>query len=99
VEPDDELAALEAWEAHLRQVLRFPFEARVVESQEYGPLRAGDKVAVQGITGVADSYGVIVTVRHRRGTYDFPLCDLDATVKGSPNYRFVQDYAVWFGNR
>jgi len=99
VKADDEWAAFLAWDAHLRQVLRFPFAAEVAEYQEHGPLRAGDKVEVQRITDVVDMYGVIVAVRHKRGSYHFPLCDLEATDKGSANHGFVQEYAVWFANR
>jgi len=100
VKADDEWAAFQAWETHLRQVLRFPLAAvEVAEYQEVGPLRAGDKVDVQRIIEVVDMYGVIVAVRHKRGSYHFPLCDLEATDKGSANHRFVQEYAVWFANR
>lgn len=87
IDPDDEWAAFEAWERHFQKVLRFPFEAEVAEFQERGSLRQGDKVKVLEIASVEDLYGVIVTVSHRRGVYQFPLCDLEVRVKTSPNYR------------
>lgn len=99
IDPDDEWAALEAWNAHLRKVLSFPFEAEVAEFQERGPLQAGDKVIVQGISDVDDLYGVLVEIKHKRRIYHFPLCDLEVTDQKSPNHDFVQDYAVWFANR
>ena len=98
IKADDEWAAFQAWETHLRQVLRFPFAAEIAEYQEHGPLREGDKVEVQRITEVVDTYGVIVAVKHKRRSYDFPLCDLEVTDKGSANHGFVQEYAVWFAN-
>ena len=99
VDPDDELAADEAWGRHLEQVLKFSFEAEVAELQERGQLRQGDKVKVLEIASVEDLYGVIVTVSHGQRRCQFPLCDLEVTRKTSPNYRPVKDYAVWFANR
>ena len=99
VDPEDEWEAFEAWEAHLERVLRFPFEAEVVEVQERGPLRTGDGAMVKGITETVDLYGVIVEVRTRRGTYEFPLCDLEATDRKSSNYEQLRAYVVWFANR
>jgi Calcium binding len=96
---DNEWAQFKAWEAHLHKVLQFPFGAKVAESQERGPLRAGDQVTVQRITDVDDFYGILVRIKHKRGTSDFPLCDLAASDKASSNGVHVQDYAVWFANR
>ncbi|MCI0692865.1 calcium-binding protein [candidate division KSB1 bacterium] len=99
VDPDDEWAAVEAWEKHLRKVLQFPFDAKVFESQDRGPLQYGDKVSVKEITMIDDLYGIIVEVRFGRKKYHFPLCDLEAVDKKQPNYQTVHDFAVWFANR
>jgi hypothetical protein len=99
VDPDDEMAALVAWEEHLQKVLSFPFEAVVDEFQERGPLRAGDKVTVQSIVHVEGLYGILVKLKSKRRRYDFPLCDLEATEPNSSNYRFLREYVVWFANR
>ncbi len=99
VDPDDEWAILEAWDSHLRGVLRFPFGAEIAEFQERGPLRTGEQLVVQAITDIDDLRGVIVKVSHRRGTYHFPLCDLEVTEKRSSNYSEVRAYVVWFANR
>lgn len=99
VDEDDEEAALEAWEKHLRKVLKFPFEAEISEFQERGPLQGGDRVVVQRISGVVDLYGVLVEIRYKRSTYTFPLSDLEATDIKSPNHDFVMEYAVWSANR
>jgi len=99
VDPDDELAILEAWDAHLRKVLCFPFESEVTEDQERGRLRDGDQVIVQGITDIDDLYGVLVEIRHKRNVHVFPLCDLEAKDTKSSNHGHVQAYVVWFANR
>jgi hypothetical protein len=99
VDTDDEMVALDAWDEYLTQHLTFPFEAEVAEFQERGPLRDGDRVQVLDISELDDSYGILVHVRAKRGEYDFPLCDLEVVDKRSPNYRVVDDYAVWFANR
>ena len=99
VDENDEWEAFKAWETYLRKVLKFPFVAEITEFQERGPLRGVDKVTVQGILEIVDLYGVIVKVKHQRGTYDFPLCDLTAVDRASSNYDFTDAYAVWFANR
>jgi len=99
VDADDEWGAFEAWEAHLREVLSFPWEAEVFEFQERGPLQSGDRVTVQGIADTDDLYGVLVHVRRERRKYVFPLCDLEVADAESPYYTVVKDYAVWFANR
>jgi len=99
VDPDDEMAVLDAWGDYLAKHLSFPFEAEVSEYQERGPLQAGDRITVQGISDVDYLYGIIVRLRHGRERYAFPLCDLEVTDEDSPNYQTVRDYAVWFANR
>lgn len=96
---DDEMVAFSAWKRYLKAHLVFPFEAEVSEYQEYGPIRAGDRVIVQRITGVEDLYGVLVQMVWKGYAHEFPLCDLEVVDKNSPNYQPVDDYAVWFANR
>ncbi len=100
MDADDDLDEFGAWEQHLERSLRFPFDAVVVEFQERGPLRSGDKVVVTGIADATDErYGIIVDLRMGRRKYAFPLGDLEAADKQSPNYHLVKDYAIWFANR
>ena len=54
VPSDDDEAALEAWDKHLRQVLTFPFQAEVKELQERGPLRMDDRITVEKIDSYID---------------------------------------------
>jgi len=99
VDPDDEMAGLEAWEEYLAENLTFPFEAEIDEWQERGPLQAGARVKVTGISLMDDLYGIIIDVRHERIKYAFPLCDLEVVDEDSPNHQIVKDYRVWFANR
>ena len=99
VDPDDEMAALEAWEEYLEGTLTFPFQAEIDEWQERGPLQAGDRVKVTGIDLVDDMYGIIVDVRRGRRKYACPLCELKVLDEDSLNYQVVKDYRVWFADR
>lgn len=99
VDPDDELAALRAWEAHLRKALTFPFKAEVAESQDRGPLQAGDKVVVRCIAEVDDFRGIWVEIQSRYGISLFPLCDLEVIKKRSLMHDRLQAYVVWYANR
>jgi len=99
IDEDDELEAFETWQEYLEAHLKLPFEAVVSESQERGPLHAGDLVKVIGFEGVEDIYGVLVNIKARGNTYVFPLCDLQASNEKSANFIMTDDYAVWFANR
>jgi hypothetical protein len=98
IDSDDELSAFEAWEKHFRKVLKFPFEAEVMEQQK-GAARQGDVVKVLEIIEIMEPYGVLVQCSHKHGGWVLPLCDLEVTKKSSPNYQPVKDHAVWFANR
>ena len=99
VVPDDIMAVLEAWEAHLEEALQFPFECEVAELLRRGPLRIGDRVHVTGLADADDLYGLLANVRQGRERFVFPLCDLKVTDKASPNYQPIKDYVVWYANR
>jgi len=98
-EDSGEWAAFEAWEEYFEQVLGYPFEAKVSEWQERGPLRTEDEVKVLGTEGIEDLYGILVSLRRERRKYVFPLCDLEVKDKSSTYYQPVKDYVVWFANR
>lgn len=93
------LTYLETWEGNLEQVLEFPFEARVAETEGRGPVQVGDIVKVLRIADMDDRYGLFADVRLDRHAYLLPLCDLEASDKSSPNYQALKDYVVWFANR
>ena len=95
---DDADDEVEAWNSHLAKLLVFPFEAKVSEPQDHGPLDDGDKVQVCGITEADEHYGILVDVSRGRQHFVFPLCDLTVRDRQSPNYVPVKDYCVWFAN-
>lgn len=97
--PDDYFEAFEAWAQHFQKVLKFPFDAVIAEPQERRPLRSGSKVRVHNISSVEDLYGIVVNITHKRDSYHFPLCDLEATDNESENYKQLRNYVVWFANR
>jgi hypothetical protein len=98
VDPDDVVAAFDAWNDHMEEHLDFPFEAKVDEFQKRGPLRGRDQVTVVSIAGLDYAYGVIVHLKRGSRRYDFPLCDLAVLDTSSPNHDLVQEYRVWFAN-
>ena len=81
------------------QVFVLPFEAKVSEVQEEGPLNDGDMVRVQGIAEADDLYGILVNVQYGRKRFVFPLCDLTVRDRKSAYYTPAQVYCVWFANR
>lgn len=99
IDPENYDEAYEAWEKHLHQVLVFPFDAKVSESQEQGSPNYGDKVRVHAMTAIDELAGIIVEARFGREKFYLPLCDLMPVDKKSPNYQAVRDYAFWFANK
>nr|VFJ45678.1 MAG: Calcium binding [Candidatus Kentron sp. FM]VFJ66862.1 MAG: Calcium binding [Candidatus Kentron sp. FM]VFK21439.1 MAG: Calcium binding [Candidatus Kentron sp. FM] len=99
ISPSDEWACFSAWDRYLKKKLLFPFKAIIDEPQDRGPLDTGDKVIVHGIGRIADPYGILVDLQHKKRNYRFPLADLEIIDKDSGNYQPVRDYVVWFANR
>ena len=92
------LALEEGWASYLQEHLTFPFEAEVEEPISRGPIRYGDRLRVTGISMEDDMYGVIADVRLGRRKYAFPLANLQALDRQSPNHQIIHDYRVWFAN-
>ncbi len=99
IAPDDYWNAFKAWEKYLKSKLKFPFKAIVEEFQERGPMKAGNKVTVHGISEIEELYGVLADIEYKRKNYIFPLADLEVIEKSSSNYLPIKDYVVWFANR
>lgn len=95
----DEDGELDAWVEHLSRTLSFPFDAKVAEHLDWGPLELGNRVSVQGLDEADESFGVLVNVTRGDERMVFPLCDLTVLNKKSPCYLPVEDYSVWFANR
>lgn len=98
VDPDDDQAISNAWENYLKESLSFPFNAKISDYQEKGPLHQGDKVKINGISGYEDLYGIIVKLRLCGKAYHFPLCGIDVSDDKSHNYKIIEDYNNWFAN-
>jgi hypothetical protein len=98
-DPQNDYALVKAWYAYMEEHLTFPFEAKVDESRNRGPLQFGDRVRVHAMMLADDLYGVIVRLRRGRKQYDWPLCDLEVLDETSENYTIVRNYRVWFANR
>ena len=96
---DGDWDQMDVWAEYLEGHLSFPFEAEVFESQRRGPLRVGDRLVVLAVEDTDESYGVIVKCRQGRKRYYFPLADMKATDRKSPNYQLMDDFGVWFSNR
>lgn len=96
--PDDQLEAFEAWDKHMREVLEFPFGAKVAEYPERGPLRMGDEIQVLEIVAVDDLRGVLVKAKTGWRKRIIPLCDIEAIPRKSPQRQPISDYCVWFAN-
>jgi hypothetical protein len=99
VDPESDYEHMLAWEAYMEAHVTFPFEAEVAEVQERGPLQAGDRVRVHGITDADEWYGIIVRLRKGRKQYHIPLCDLEAIDKDAEAYEIVRQYSIWYTNR
>lgn len=98
--PDrNELTILRTWHNHLKEHLKLPFRAVVSEYDEPGPVREGDRVTVMQIMRLDNTYGTIVSVKHKSGSHQFALCDLKATDTDTQTEELVDDYSVWFANR
>lgn len=95
----DEEDEFDAWYKHFQKVLQFPLDAVVYEWEEEWPLETDEKVKVLGLAGCDETYGVMVSIDHKRGKFVFPLADLEVIGKSSPYYQYVKDYVVYFANR
>lgn len=99
IDEENYIDSLAAWNEYLHKTLSFPFAAKIDEFEEEYPFPRGEEVIVTGLDLVDDLYGIIADITHRGKHLNFPLCDLAAIDKPSPNYEAVKDYRVWFANR
>lgn len=95
----DEDEVMDAWEQYLRDKLSFPFDGKISQYQNRGPLQQGDKIRIHGIVCSDELYGVLVKSRFDRKVFHFPLCIIEVGDKNTNNYLIVDDYSVWFANR
>ena len=99
VDPNDIMECLFRWAEYLDENLNFPITAIVDETDDYGPVKEGEKVSIKSLPHLEDLRGIIAEIRLGRKKYAFPLCDLEVINKKSPDYQLIDDYRIWFANR
>lgn len=98
VDVEDEYALLDKWEEHLSQMLNFPFETKVAETDR-GGFKIGTRIKLLDLDDYDDKYGIFGIGKGETGAVTFPICNLEATDKESKNYELLRNYVVWFANR
>jgi hypothetical protein len=99
IDSGDESKVLKAWKKYLSENLSFPFDGKIAQYQNKGPLQQGDKIRIHGILGYEDGYGVIVKLRFGKKGHHFPLHYMEALDKTSENEKIIETYSQWFVNR
>lgn len=98
-DPYDQWSMLSTWEQHLRNVLNLPFQARVVDFLEAGPLKSGEEVSVQNFSEVTLQHGLQVMAHRNSSVHQLSLSYLEAIDSASANYQYLREYVIWFANR
>ncbi len=96
VDPDDEWAAFQAWDAHLRQHMRLPFTAEVSEPVEVDWLEVDDRVKVVAFEALDEEWGVQVRVAKGKQQASLALYDLEFASGEEPNEALLDDYLTWY---
>ncbi len=97
----EDAEAFERWLKYLRENLKLPVEAEVVEPQYGDPLSIEDIVTITDFEGVEEENGILVRVKmEEKGTeHVLPLCDLEILNKESEDFTVVDAYSFWCANR
>jgi len=99
VDPNDEMACLEAWVEYLDKELTFPVHAIVTDSEDNRLIEPGNKVLIKSLPHIVDMYGIIASIRLNGRKFQFPLCDVEVIDKSKPDFQLINDYRIWFANR
>ena len=99
IDEDDQQAALEAWESHLRRHLKTPFEAKIEGFLEIEAVKSGEPVKVLGIERIDEQFGVLTLVDIGDAIGVIPLIGLEVDEEDSTNYQHIDDYDTWYANR
>ncbi len=106
IDEENTSALFDAWKKYLEGVLIFPFEARVLGDLDGDEeiFDKYDRIKVKKISGIDDTYGIIVEVwklgvKKGRRKFQLPLDDIEPTDEESSNYQYINDYSVWMANR
>jgi hypothetical protein len=93
------LLVLSQLNEHLNAKIKYPFNAKVAEYQEDGPIKQGDFLLINSISEIDDLYGIKMEVINKGKKRCFPLCDLEPINLDSIGEQELNDYATWFANR
>jgi tetratricopeptide (TPR) repeat protein len=99
VAPEDEWAAFQAWDAHLRQHLQLPFTAEVSEPVEVDWLEVNDRVKVVAFEALDESWGVQVRAAKGKRQASLALYDLEFAAGKKANEELLDDYLTWYMER
>lgn len=95
----DEMKCFNIWEKYLDKNLSFPILATVDESENNWLIKNGDELKIKALSNFVELYGIIATVKFKRKTYEYPLCDLEVIDTKNKDYQLINDYRIWFANR
>jgi tetratricopeptide (TPR) repeat protein len=96
VDPDDDLASFQAWDAHLRQHMQLPFTAEVSDPLEVDWLEADDRVKVVAFEALDEEWGVRVRVAKGEQQASLALSDLEFSTGKKINEELLDDYLTWY---
>ncbi len=96
---NDEMKCFNIWNKYLDKNLSFPILATVDESENNWLIKNGDELQIKSLSNFVELYGIIATVKFKRKTYEYPLCDLEVIDTKSKDYQPINDYRIWFANR
>ncbi len=95
----DEFEMYEKWESFLDEKLTFPFEVKVMEYQQAGPVQQGDVVVLKKLMSWEDPYGILGKGSKDGTNIIIPICELEATDPESDNHQWLEDYCNWYSNQ
>ena len=99
INPKDTDKCERRWYNYLETNLSFPFKAVVYLESYSTTLKDGYVVTVKSLNDFIDMYGIIANTSFERQKLDIPLLELKVKDKKSSNFRLINDFNTWFGNR
>ena len=86
------------WYTYLKDTIRFPFEARCIETREVSPLEEGETVQVIEMSSIeASESEMFVTIEWMDRELGVPLAQLEPIAVDSDTKQAVADWHYWDG--
>lgn len=86
------------WYTHLKDMVRFPFEARCIAEREVSPLEEGETVQVVGMSSVEVSESeMFVTIEWMDRELGVPLAQLEPIDVDPDTEQAIADWHYWDG--